>query len=161
MSASPDPTWASDPRRRSAGPVTRITAFSVPLLEAPRVSPSMDDSTQNRRPHARLHGAQIQGQAEPSDGSGIFAVEVVDFTHMGMLVRAPHIPDMGTLLSLRLDLSSELGVKNTVKLESEVVRHLVQDGEILTGLRLIDADPPTDLKSLDEFYLEQYFVQTD
>ena len=160
MSASADQSWAPDERRRVAGAVTRITAISVPL-GGTSPAPEPAESAPNRRTHARLHGAQIQGEAEPDDGSGVFPVEVVDFTHMGMLMRAPQVPDMGTHLDLRLDLISELGMKSTVKLEAEVVRHLVQDGEILTGLRLIDADPPTDLKSLDEFYLEQYFVQTD
>jgi hypothetical protein len=160
MSSFADLSLVRDERRRVAGAVTRITAISVPLMESAAGS-QPTDTAPNRRTHTRLHGAQIHGEAEPDDGSSIFAVEVVDFTHMGMLMRAPQVPDMGTHLRLRLDLISELGVKNTVKLEAEVVRHLVQDGEILTGLRLIDADPPSDLKSLDEFYLEQYFVQTD
>lgn len=160
MSASADLSWARDQRRRAAGVVTRITAISAPLAET-RGPSQPAGGAPNRRTHTRLHGAQIQGEAEAGDGSGAFAVEVVDFTHMGMLMRAPQVPDMGTHLKLRLELISELGVKNTVKLEAEVVRHLVQEGEILTGLRLIDADPPADLKSLDEFYLEQYFVQTD
>lgn len=160
MSASADQSWARDQRRRAAGAVTRITAISVPVTAAPP-GQGAEATAPNRRTHARLHGAQIHGEAEHTDGSGVFAVEVVDFTHMGMLMRAPQVPDMGSQLQLRLELISELGVKNTVKLAAEVVRHLVQDGEILTGLRLIDADPPADLKSLDEFYLEQYFVQTD